>query len=208
MPKKVLTLALTALWACPCGAQADEPAKSPDAATAGSAQLMQLCKIDIKGDKKDQWMRLPKAEASVTQHRIIAAGGKPIDYTATAGTMIIRDDEDKPIASIGYVAYTRRDAKAGSRPITFAFNGGPGSSSLWLHMGVLGPRRVVVADPQPTPAAPYRTSTMRLACWTRATCDYDRVAPALTMRSVTTGTTNLVRRSGHRLGSAASSPST
>ena len=116
MPKKVLTLALTALWACPCGAQADEPAKSPDAATAGSAQLMQLCKIDIKGDKKDQWMRLPKAEASVTQHRIIAAGGKPIDYTATAGTMIIRDDEDKPIASIGYVAYTRRDAKAGSRP--------------------------------------------------------------------------------------------
>ncbi len=157
MPKKVLTLALTALWACLCGAHADEPAKSPDAATAGSAQLMQLCKIDIKGDKKDQWMRLPKAETSVTQHRITAAGGKPIDYTATAGTLIIRDDEDKPIASIGYVAYTRRDAKAGSRPITFAFNGGPGSSSLWLHMGVLGPRRVVVADPQPTPAAPYRT---------------------------------------------------
>jgi carboxypeptidase C (cathepsin A) len=69
----------------------------------------------------------------------------------------VRDDQDKPIASIGYVAYTRRDAKTGARPITFAFNGGPGSSSLWLHMGVLGPRRVVVSDPTPTPAGPYRT---------------------------------------------------
>ena len=157
MSKKVLVLGLSALWACVSGAYADEPAKPPEPGTAGSAQLLQLCKIDIKGDKKDQWMRLPKAETSVTQHRITPAGGKAIDYTATAGTLIIRDDEDKPIASIGYVAYTRRDVKAGTRPITFAFNGGPGSSSMWLHMGVLGPRRVVVADPAPTPAAPYRT---------------------------------------------------
>ena len=157
MPTRILAVGLTALWVCASGAYADEPAKPPETAAAASAQLMQLCKIDMKGDKKDQWMRLPKAESSVTQHRITAAGGKPIDYTATAGTLIIRDDEDKPIASIGYVAYTRRDVKGGARPITFAFNGGPGSSSLWLHMGVLGPRRVVVADPAPTPAGPYRT---------------------------------------------------
>jgi len=115
----------------------------------------QLCRIDIKGDKKDQWMRLPKAESSVTQHRL-NAGGKSFDYTATAGTLIIRDDEDKPTASMGYIAYTRHDLK-GARPLMFAFNGGPGSSSLWLHMGVLGPKRVVVSDPGPTPAGPYRT---------------------------------------------------
>jgi carboxypeptidase C (cathepsin A) len=121
------------------------------------SQLSQLCHIDIKGDKKDQWMRLPTAQASVTQHRLSLAG-RSFDYTATAGLLIVRDDDDKPIASIGYVAYTRRDGKSGGvRPITFAFNGGPGSSSLWLHMGVLGPKRVVVSDPTPTPAAPYRT---------------------------------------------------
>jgi carboxypeptidase C (cathepsin A) len=138
-------------------AYADEPAaKGGEPGAPSAAQLSQLCKIDVKGDKKEQWMRLPKPESSVTQHRF-AAGGKGFDYTATAGTLIVRDDQDKPIASIGYVAYTRRDAKAGTRPITFAFNGGPGSSSLWLHMGVLGPKRVVVSDPTPTPAGPYRT---------------------------------------------------
>ncbi|HYX73892.1 MAG TPA: hypothetical protein VE819_04345 [Steroidobacteraceae bacterium] len=149
-------------------AYAQEPAAgeggAPSAAAAGGktatspAQLSQLCRIDIKGDKKEQWMRLPTAQASVTQHRL-SVGGKAIEYTATAGTLIVRADEDKPMASIGYVAYTRRDGKPGGvRPITFAFNGGPGSSSLWLHMGVLGPKRVLVSDPTPTPAAPYRTA--------------------------------------------------
>ena len=130
-------------------AHAAEQAPSP-------AAVSQLCKIDMKGDKKEQWIRLPKAESAVTQHHINVRG-KSLDYTATAGTLIVRDDEDKPTASIGYVAYTLKSDKAGSRPITFAFNGGPGSSSLWLHMGVLGPKRVVVSDPNPTPPAPYHT---------------------------------------------------
>jgi carboxypeptidase C (cathepsin A) len=141
------------------GEGAASPAMPAGARAAPSpAQISQLCRIDIKGDKKDQWMRLPVAQASVTQHRL-SLGGKAIDYTATAGMLIVRDDDDKPIASIGYVAYTRRDGKsAGVRPVTFAFNGGPGSSSFWLHMGVLGPKRVQVSDPTPTPAAPYRTA--------------------------------------------------
>jgi len=118
--------------------------------------LLEACQTDVKGDKKDEWTRLPKAESSVTQHHL-GAGGKGIDYTATAGTLVIRDDEDKPIANMGYVAYTRRDVKdTTQRPILFAFNGGPGSSSLWLHMGVLGPKRVVAGDPTPTPPAPYK----------------------------------------------------
>jgi carboxypeptidase C (cathepsin A) len=126
---------------------------------AGGTQpsLGEQCHIDLKGDKKDEWMRVPKAESSVTQHHF-TGGGKAFDYTATAGTLIVRDDNDKPIASLGYVAYTRKDIKdVGNRPLMFAFNGGPGSSSLWLHMGVLGPRRVVVSDPTPTPPAPFHT---------------------------------------------------
>ena len=132
-------------------------AAADDHPGAPSPSLIEACKVDVKGDKKDEWKREPKAQSSVTQHRL-AAGGKVVDYSATAGTLVIRDDEDKPTANIGYVAYTRRDVKdVGQRPILFAFNGGPGSSSMWLHMGVLGPRRVTVSDPGPTPAAPYRT---------------------------------------------------
>jgi carboxypeptidase C (cathepsin A) len=127
------------------------------AANAAAILVQQLCKIDMKGDKKEQWLRLPQAESSVTQHRL-AIAGKTLDYTATAGTLIVRDDDDKPMASLGYVAYVRQDGRGGGpRPIMFAFNGGPGSSSMWLHMGVLGPKRVVVADLAPTPPGPYRT---------------------------------------------------
>lgn len=98
----------------------------------------------------------PKPEQSVTQHSIVI-GGVPIAYTATAGTLIVRNDKDEPWASMSYVAYVKKDAGTGGRrPITFAFNGGPGSSSVWLHMGALGPRRVVTADVAPTPPPPYQ----------------------------------------------------
>ena len=164
----IIALAGALNWAVAAGAQEPpraegateaakpQPAHAPEPPSAQAVLLGQLCKIDIKGEKKDQWMRSPKAESSVTQHHL-TVGGRSFDYTATAGTLIIRNDEDKPIASIGYVAYVRHDAKGGVRPLMFAFNGGPGSSSLWLHMGVLGPKRVVVSDPGPTPAGPYRT---------------------------------------------------
>ena len=146
----ILGVALTALAAT---AWADEEKDSTAAA------LSNLCQTSSKAedkDKKDAWKREPRAEQSVTQHHVTLKG-KAIDYTATAGVLVIRDDEDKPIANMGYVAYTKHDVKdLAQRPIVFAFNGGPGSASLWLHMGVLGPRRVVIADPEPTPAAPFR----------------------------------------------------
>ena len=72
--------------------------KADEHGVPSAAALSRLCKIDIKGDKKEQWMRLPTPESSVTQHHL-SAGGKSFDYTATAGTLIVRDDEDKPIAS-------------------------------------------------------------------------------------------------------------
>ena len=78
---------------------------------------------------------------SKTKHEI-QINGKKIPYSATAGTLVLKKEE-KPWASMFYVAYTRDDAPdAAKRPITFAFNGGPGSSSVWLHLGALGPKRV------------------------------------------------------------------
>ena len=97
-----------------------------------------------------------KPEKFVTKHRI-KIDNKQVNYTATAGTLIIKNEKDEAIASIGYVAYTKDgETEAIKRPVTFAYNGGPGSSSLWLHMGILGPRRVAVNDPSLNGPAPYK----------------------------------------------------
>ncbi len=72
--------------------------------------------------------------------------GKTIDYTTTAGTLVMKNDKDEPIAQFGYTAYVKAGKNKSNRPIMFAYNGGPGSASLWLHMGILGPKRVVVTD--------------------------------------------------------------
>jgi carboxypeptidase C (cathepsin A) len=110
---------------------------------------------DAGEKKKSLPAELPKAEQSVTQHKIVI-GGVAISYAATAGTMIVRDLKDQPCASMGYVAYMRNDAIDPSRrPITFAYNGGPGTSSIFLHMGALGPKRVVTLDAISTPPPPY-----------------------------------------------------
>jgi carboxypeptidase C (cathepsin A) len=98
-----------------------------------------------------------KEEKSVTHHSIISDNNK-IKYTATAGNLIIKDSADSAIASINYFSYTLDDVKdPSSRPIAFSYNGGPGSSSIWLHMGVLGPKRVETTDADYTPPPPYKT---------------------------------------------------
>ncbi|HEV2561780.1 MAG TPA: hypothetical protein VGT78_06530, partial [Rhizomicrobium sp.] len=106
----------------------------------------------------------------------VSAGGSSVSYQAVAGTLIVHpkdwddvpqpdkdkdksDDADKnptAEASMFYVAYLKRGADPQSRPVTFLFNGGPGSSTVWLHMGAFGPKRVVTADDTHTPAAPYK----------------------------------------------------
>lgn len=98
----------------------------------------------------------PKEKSSVTEHTI-RIGGATIPYKATAGTILLKDDKGEPTASMFYVAYTRSDVKDLSRrPVAFLYNGGPGSSTVWLHMGAFGPRRVVTANAAPTPPAPYK----------------------------------------------------
>lgn len=96
----------------------------------------------------------PTERSSVTQHTLVL-NGQTIHYTATAGNLLIRDDKDKPNGSMFYVAYTEDGAAAQTRPVTFLYNGGPGSSTLWLHMGSFGPMRIETASPQATPPAPY-----------------------------------------------------
>ena len=100
----------------------------------------------------------------------VTVGGHVIDYDAYAGTIIVHpkgwndvpessDDAGKKPqaeASMFYVAYFKTGEKAAARPLTFLYNGGPGSSTIWLHMGAFGPRRVVTSDNSHTPAAPYR----------------------------------------------------
>jgi len=99
----------------------------------------------------------------------VTVAGKRLDYDAYAGTFVVhlkgyddvpqnvnKDDKVGPAeASMFYAAYFKSGAPSAQRPITFLFNGGPGSSTVWLHMGAFGPRRVVTLDNAHTPAAPY-----------------------------------------------------
>jgi carboxypeptidase C (cathepsin A) len=99
---------------------------------------------------------VPSTEQAVVTHHSASIGGKHLNYTATAGNLIIRDDKNQPQASVFYVAYTLDGAVPGKRPLTFLYNGGPGSSSMWLHMGSFAPERIETASPQATAPAPYR----------------------------------------------------
>ena len=98
----------------------------------------------------------PKEESSITDHTL-KIGAQTIPYKATAATILLKNEKDEPIALVYYTAYTRTDAKdATQRPLSFIYNGGPGSASLWLHMGAFGPRRVVTPNAEPTPPPPYK----------------------------------------------------
>src|SRR5215469_11295641 len=82
----------------------------------------------------------------VTKHQM-KIGTETINYTATAGFMLMKDENDSLKAKVFYVAYTKDgEADVSKRPLLFAYNGGPGSSSVWLHMGAIGPKKVVLSD--------------------------------------------------------------
>jgi carboxypeptidase C (cathepsin A) len=146
MLKKIFALAVVAVFLVLGQASlvaAQEPEKSEKDA-----------KPEAKSDAKPA--PEPKEESSVTDHTI-KIGGQTIAYKATASTTLIKDDKGDPTASIFSIAYTRSDAKdLSQRPISFVYNGGPGSSSIWLHMGAFGPRRVLTTDAGPTPPPPFK----------------------------------------------------
>lgn len=102
----------------------------------------------------------PAAEGdklSVTEHKL-AIGDQTLNYRATAGTMLLRDESAKPKANLFFVSYERTDTAAApeDRPITFIFNGGPGAAAVWLHLGAIGPKRVALEENGEPPAPPYK----------------------------------------------------
>ncbi|HUP61020.1 MAG TPA: peptidase S10 [Thermoanaerobaculia bacterium] len=106
-----------------------------------------------KSDEREREKEPPKDQISTTTHSM-RVGAETINYTARAGTMVLKDDEGDARASFFFVSYTKDGADPAKRPVTFTFNGGPGSSSVWLHMGAFGPKRVVYADDEGHAAAP------------------------------------------------------
>ena len=129
-------------------------------------------KAEEKEDKKEE-KPTPKDNIVVTQHKA-RIGGKEIKFTATAGTMVLKEEPidrekewegEKARAQVFFVAYTkdedgakpaRRASALRERPLTFSFNGGPGSSSVWMHLGLLGPRRVPMTDEGELPPPPFK----------------------------------------------------
>jgi carboxypeptidase C (cathepsin A) len=95
------------------------------------------------------------APASQTSHAI-RLDGREIKYTATAGTLPIRLDDGKVAAQMFFVAYTKDGEDRKTRPVSFLYNGGPGSASAWLHMGSFAPRHVQMAEEGFQPAPPYQ----------------------------------------------------
>jgi carboxypeptidase C (cathepsin A) len=106
--------------------------------------------------EKDSVINYKNPHKSVTQGTVTVEG-KRINYKAVAGMMILKNKLDSPTVSMSYVAYFQNEGKDPSqRPLTFIYNGGPGSATIWLHMGAWGPQRVFINDTSRT-KAPYKT---------------------------------------------------
>ena len=117
-------------------------------------------KASEEGTAEEKNSPTPEDNLSVTHHSV-TINGEEIRYTATTGTLVLKEEIDnegeKAKAAVFFIAYTRDDIDDMSkRPITFSFNGGPGSSSVWLHLGVLGPRCVEPDEDGELPHPPYQ----------------------------------------------------
>lgn len=114
----------------------------------------------LSKDEKSEEKKTESAEVeeklSETTHQVVIDGQR-IEYKAIAGTMALTEDDEDAKASVFFIAYLRTGVKDPSkRPLTFSFNGGPGSSSVWLHLGLLGPRWVLMDSIGNAPAPPYQ----------------------------------------------------
>jgi len=147
-PAAVLAVAAAVLVALPLllpGASVEAQERGRRAETgAGDGEGPELRAIEI-----------PLDTAFTTEHTVTTADGERIPYTATAGFLPVHDDDRKAVASLFYVYYRRSDVEdRDGRPLTFSFNGGPGSGSLWMHVGYTGPRRLRISD-EGYPIQPY-----------------------------------------------------
>ncbi len=99
---------------------------------------------------------MPAGVSVTTTRNSVTIGGKKIDYSAYTGYLNLQNDTGKMIAKVFFTYYKKEGEDAGKRPVTFTFNGGPGSSSVWLHMGGLGPKRVLLKDDGAASGPPYQ----------------------------------------------------
>lgn len=142
------------VWLMVCGAVAQKPwdVHSVDGTRDASSQPVRpgpqtMSAADSSSAGQEQTNTTPHA---------IRIGDRTLGYTATASLMPIADEKGKMQAEIFYIAYMREGERRADRPITFAFNGGPGASSIWLHLAALGPRRAVFAEEGKALPARYR----------------------------------------------------
>jgi len=143
MNLRVLALA-TFVAIAPFSVRAQTPAAAPKPAADDKPAAASSADKEWDGEKP-----------AVTKHSI-RAGGRALNYTVTTGMMPIRSNTGEVEARMFFIAYTLDNAgDAAKRPLMFSFNGGPGSSSVWLHLGALGPRRVKMLDDGGLPPAPY-----------------------------------------------------
>src|SRR5271157_4975288 len=132
-------------------AQQKESAEAGKSAEKGAQTTEKSGKLPADSEKP----AAQKEEAPIVTHHEIHIGGRVLHYTATAGYMPIRNEEGTEVeANIFFVAYTLDNASP-NRPLMFSFNGGPGSASIWLHIGAIGPRRVKMLPDGGMPPPPF-----------------------------------------------------
>ncbi len=135
--------------------QPSPPPSTPENKTESTTKPNEPAKSESPESEKEEHYDVAEIPPVVTHHQL-SLNGKTLAYTATAGRLPIKRDDGKIEAEMFFVAYTLDGQDPAKRPLTFAFNGGPGSASVWLHMGALGPKRVVLQQNGFMPAAPYR----------------------------------------------------
>jgi carboxypeptidase C (cathepsin A) len=123
------------------------PALAEDAAKDAPAK-------ETKDAAKPDDLKLPPFPADKTVHQTTQVGGKALAYDATVGSLPVLDEKGKTIADVMFVAYTVPGAAGSNRPVTFALNGGPGASSVYLNLGALGPKRVQFGAEGNSPSDP------------------------------------------------------
>ena len=143
----MLAASVLALLASPALAQSATGDKQKSLDALHSEALIEAAKSGYADAPVDERVVQTRHSASVS--------GRTVPYTATAGTLTVRDNAGKPKASIFYTAYTADGAPSGRRPIMFFYNGGPGSASLWLRMGSFGPMRLLTGNPEAIRPAPF-----------------------------------------------------
>jgi carboxypeptidase C (cathepsin A) len=134
----------------------DDVKTTKPAEPSGDAANAEKSKIELKDELVE------------TEH-VAHIAGNDVAYKATAGRIVLKDEEEKAKAAIFFIAYTRNGIDdLSQRPVIFSFNGGPGSSSVWMHLGLLGPRRVLAGDAGQPVAPPYRLTDNEYSLLDRA----------------------------------------